>query len=259
MIITLTTDFGADSGYVGQVKGVLLARAPEARLVDLSHGIPAFDIAAAAMLLEDCAAVFPHGTTHLAVVDPGVGTLRRAVALEWKGQRFVGPDNGIFEPFLDTSAVHVIQRREIFRHPVSDVFHGRDLFAPAAAFLAKGALPAELGPPLEDPVRLKWPEIAWEPQQLRAPVLRADSFGNLQTRLRREFLPADVEPRVRLEKRDGEKVELPLRRAYGDVEPGELVALWGSNGRLEVAVAQGSAAKRLGFVPAEIWVEVAWG
>jgi S-adenosyl-L-methionine hydrolase (adenosine-forming) len=259
VIITLTTDFGADSGYVGQVKGVLLTRAPEAQLVDLSHGIPAFDVGAAAMLLEDCATAFPHGTTHLAVVDPGVGTQRRAVAVEWKGQRFIGPDNGIFEPFLDTGAVHVIQRREIFRHPVSDVFHGRDLFAPAAAFLAKGALPAELGPPLEDPIRLKWPEIEWEPQRLRAPVLRADSFGNLQTRLRREFLPADEEPRVRLEKQSGEKVELPLRRAYGDVERGQMVALWGSNGRLEVAVAQGSAAKQLQFAPAEIWVEVAWG
>ncbi len=157
MIITLTTDFGADSGYVGQVKGVLLGKAPAARLVDLSHAIPAFDIASAALLLEDCVGAFPESTVHLAVVDPGVGTARRALAVEWRGHRFVGPDNGIFEPFLEGAAVHLVQRRELFRHPVSDVFHGRDLFAPAAAFLARGGMPAELGPPVSDPVRLTWP------------------------------------------------------------------------------------------------------
>jgi S-adenosylmethionine hydrolase len=192
------------------------------------------------------------------VVDPGVGTARRALAIEWKGHRFVGPDNGIFEPFLDSAAVHLITRRELFRHPVSDVFHGRDIFAPAAAFLAKDRLPAELGPPVTDPVRLQWPEVEWEPNRLRAPVLRADSFGNLQTRLRREFVPADTEPVVTLEKRSGERLELPLRRTYGEVEPGELIALWGSNGRLELAEARGSAARRLQFEPAELWVELAW-
>lgn len=259
MIITLTTDFGADSGYVGQVKGVLLTKAPGVQLVDLSHAIPAFDIGAAALLLEDCIGAFPQGTVHLAVIDPGVGTERRGLALEWKGHRFVGPDNGLFEPFLDGGAVHVIQRRELYRHPVSDVFHGRDLFAPVAAFLARGSLPAELGPPVTDPVRLSWPEVEWEHQKLRAPVLRTDSFGNLQTRLRREFVPANTESRAVVVKRSGERVEVPLRRTYGEAEPGELLALWGSNGRLELAVSQGSAARALQFAPAEIWVELEWG
>lgn len=257
-IITLTTDFGPDSGYVGQVKGVLLARCAAA-LVDLSHAVPAFDVALGALLLEDCVGAFPDGTVHLAVVDPGVGTARRPLAIEWKGHRFVGPDNGLFEPFLDDAAVHAIQRRELFRHPVSDVFHGRDLFAPAAAFLARGGLPAELGPPVNDPVRLPWPEIAWEPQRLRAPVLRADSFGNLQTRLRRDFVPPDARATVTLD-RAGQREELGApRRTYGDAGVGELLALWGSNGRLEVAVRQGSAAERVGFLPgADCWVEVAW-
>lgn len=258
MLVSLTTDFGADSGYVGQVKGVILGRAPGAQLVDLSHAVPAFDIGAAALLLEDCVGAFPAGTVHLAVVDPGVGSARRPLALEWKGHRFVGPDNGIFEPFLDDAAVHVIQRRELFRHPVSDVFHGRDLFAPAAAFLAKGGMPAELGPPVSDPVRLAWPEVEWEHQKLRAPVLRVDSFGNLQTRLRREFVPANTEPRTVLVKADGERRELPLRRYYGEAESGELLSLWGSNGRLEIAVCQGSAAERLGYAPGELWVELEW-
>jgi len=240
------------------MKGVLATRVPGVALVDLSHNIPAFDISAAALLLEDCISAFPDGTTHLAVVDPGVGTSRRALAIEWKGHRFVGPDNGIFEPFLDSAAVHAIQRREIFRHPVSDVFHGRDIFAPAAAFLAKDRLPAELGPPVSDPVRLKWPEVEWEPQRLRAPIIRCDSFGNLQTRLRREYVPADRKISVTLEQQGGERTELPLRRAYGEVEMGELVALWGSNGRLEIAEARGSAARRLNFAPDELWVEVAW-
>lgn len=259
MIVSLTTDFGADSGYVGQMKGVVLTRAPGAALVDLSHGIAAFDVLAAALLLEDAVGAFPDGTVHLAVVDPGVGTARRPLALEWKGQRFVGPDNGLFEPFLEGAAVHVIQRRELFRHPVSEVFHGRDLFAPAAAFLAKGGLPAELGPPIHDPVRLSWPEIDWEPALLRAPILRADAFGNLQTRLRREFVPVDGEAVATLLADDGARTPLgPLKRCYGEAGPGEPLALWGSNGRLEVAVREGSAARRLGFPAKRLAVEVTW-
>jgi S-adenosylmethionine hydrolase len=260
MIVTLTTDFGGDSGYVGQLKGVLLTRAPGISLVDLSHALPAFDVAAGALLLEDAVGAFPDGTVHLAVIDPGVGSARRPLALEWKGQRFVGPDNGIFEPFLQGAAVHVVQRRELFRHPVSDVFHGRDLFAPAAAFLAKGGLPAELGPPVDDPVRLAWEEISWEPALLRAPILRADTFGNLQTRLRREFVPVDVEPVVTVLDAQGTRTPVgAVRRFYGEVAAGESLALWGSNGRLEVAVREGSAAAHFGFGrTGKLAVEVAW-
>ena len=258
-IITLTTDFGLGSPYVGQMKGVLLHRAPEAALVDLTHAIPAFDVRAAALTLGDAVSAFADGTVHLVVVDPGVGTARRPLVIAWRGHAMVGPDNGVFESFLDEGAVHVIARRDIFRQPVSDVFHGRDLFAPAAAFLARGGLPAELGPPVDDPVRLRWPQVVRQPHGARAPVLRADGFGNLMTRLSRADVPAEVRAVGLTGQPGGERLEIPLRRTYGEVAPGALVALFGSSGWLEVAVSQGSAAERLGAGAAELWVEVSWG
>jgi S-adenosylmethionine hydrolase len=270
MIITLLTDFGADSGYVGQVKGVLLSNAPSANLVDLSHSVPPFDVISGALLLEECVGAFPRGTVHLAVVDPGVGGERRALAMRWQDHFFVGPDNGLFEPFLEraeTEAVRVITRESIQRQPVADTFHARDVFAPAAAWLANGWSLPQLGAVVSDPVRLAWPATMHESKRVRAPLLRVDPFGNLQARLRREDVPVPAEalPKVRASVGMGHGPGEPfrslgtLKRFYAEARPGELMALWGSSGRLEVAQVQGSAEKTLGHTrerPA--WVSLEW-
>ena len=241
-IVTLTTDYGAGSGYPAQLKGVLLSALPDLRLVDVSHGVPPYDVLAAALLLEACVPAFPVEAIHLAVVDPGVGTARRGLCVvDPEGRTFVGPDNGLFTPFLGPGArafeladpAHVPQPRRA-------TFHGRDLFAPVAARLAAGLSPAALGPEVADPVRLDWPVAERSAGQVRGTTLAADHFGNLVTSIREVDL-AGAEVRAVL--CDGR----PARwvRTYGDGEPGELLALVGSGGRVEVAVRIGSAAAHL--------------
>lgn len=240
-IVTLLTDFGAGSGYPAQVKGVLLGILPEVRLVDLSHEVPPFDVLAGALLLEACAPRFPPGAVHLAVVDPGVGTERRPLCVvDAEGRRLVGPDNGLFTPFLGRGAraIH-LRDRALVPDPASSTFHGRDLFAPVAAWLAGGGAAERLGPEVPDPVRLDWPAAERRGDEVHGVVLLADPFGNLLTSLRAADLPPGP---LR-----AEIAGLPARlvRTYGEARPGELVALLGSSGRLEIAVREGSAARRL--------------
>src|SRR6266545_4062933 len=152
-LITLLTDFGAGSGYPAQMKGVILTIRPDATVVDLSHEVPHYDVLAGALLLEACAPRFPAHAVHLAVVDPGVGTGRRAMCLvDSSGRRFVGPDNGLFTPFLCGGRAHLIADRKVVPERVSATFHGRDVFAPAAAWLAGGGDPEAIGPAIVDPV-----------------------------------------------------------------------------------------------------------
>jgi S-adenosylmethionine hydrolase len=242
-LITLLTDFGAGSGYPAQMKGVILGRLPQARLVDLSHEVPHFDVLAGALLLEACAPRFPLHAVHCAVVDPGVGTPRRPLCLvDGAGRRFVGPDNGLFTPFLgDGARAFALENREVVPEPESATFQGRDLFAPVAAWLAGGGAPGRLGPPVPDPVRLRWPEPQHEAGGLRGEVLLADPFGNLLTSLRSVHLPSGPLA-VEVAGRPARVV-----RTYGDARVGELVALVGSSGRLEIAVREGSAARVLGL------------
>jgi len=241
-IITLTTDYGAGSGYPAQLKGVLLSARPDLRIVDLSHGVPAYDLLAGALLLEACVPAFPREAIHLAVVDPGVGTARRGVCVvDAEGRRLVGPDNGLFTPFLGPGArVHELSDPRHVPQPRSATFHGRDVFAPVAAALAGGLAPASLGPPVEDPVLLDWPLAERSAGQVRGVTLAVDPFGNLVTSIRECDL-AGAE--VRLALCDGR----PARwvRTFGDGQPGELLALVGSGGRVEVAVREGSAAGHL--------------
>jgi S-adenosylmethionine hydrolase len=244
-LLTLLTDFGAGSGYPAQLKGVLLSALPDARLVDLSHEVPAFDVLAGALLLEACLPWFPAEAIHLAVVDPGVGTGRRALCVVGPdGRRAVGPDNGLLSALLGPGAVaHLIVPGLAVPAPASATFHGRDLFAPAAAALARGLPPAALGPAVADPVRLAIPEAARRGAALEGETLAADPFGNLVTSIRVAALAGAAVRAAAVAGRPAAWV-----RTFGDAAAGELVAYAGSGGRVEVAVREGSAAARLGAV-----------
>jgi S-adenosylmethionine hydrolase len=226
------------------VKGVLLAALPDARLVDVSHEVPRHDVLAGALLLEACAPWFPRGAIHLAVVDPGVGTARRALCLvDPEGRRFVAPDNGLLTPFLGPGArAFAIAEGGAVPAPRFATFHGRDLFAPAVVLLARGEDPAAFGPAVDDPVRLPWPRAEVSPGEVRGETLGADPFGNVVTSIRVSDLPAGGAV-VR-----AEAGGRPARwvTTFGEGRPGELLALVGSGGRVELAVREASAAALLG-------------
>jgi S-adenosylmethionine hydrolase len=245
-LFTLLTDYGAGSGYPAQVKGVLLAALPDARVVDVSHDVPRHDVLAGALLLEACAPWFPRGAIHVAVVDPGVGTARRALCLvDPEGRRFVAPDNGLLTPFLGPGArVVALASDGLLPPPRTATFHGRDLFAPAAVLLARGEDPSALGPAVADPVRLPWPRADVSPGEVRGVTLAADPFGNVATSIRDTDLP-DGEGIARVEAGGREARWV---RTFGEGRPGELLALVGSGGRVELAVREASAADLLGGV-----------
>jgi len=234
-IITLLTDFGTVDGYVAEMKGVLLSLVPEVRLVDLTHGIPPGDIRAGAYALGRAWRTFPPGTVHLAVVDPGVGTARRALAVEAGGQRFVAPDNGLLSRVLEErefSALAIAVRAD-----AAPTFHGRDVFAPAAATLARGdTLEAAA---VADPVRLPAARLLRRGNAVVGEVVHVDRFGTLVTNIPAERIAADA--LVRLGAYD-----LPLRRTFGDVAPGDPVAFVGSGDTVEIAVRDGRADVVLG-------------
>jgi S-adenosylmethionine hydrolase len=241
LIVTLLSDFGADSGYPAQMKGVVLRAVPDARLVDLSHAIPAFDVLAGALMLEACVRAFPVDAVHLAVVDPGVGSARRAICVvDREGRRFVGPDNGLFTPFLAGARVRLLSAPGVVPVPASATFHGRDLFAPVAAWLAAGGDPAQLGPEVTDPVRLDWPHAERKGDEVHGRTLAADPFGNLVTSIREEDLAAPVQL-AWVGDRQARWV-----RTFAEGDQGQLIALLGSGGRVEIAVREGSAARLLG-------------
>lgn len=244
-IVTLTTDFGDGDYYVGAMKGVILGIAPEAQLVDISHQIPPQDVLAAAFVLRHAAREFPPGTVHLAVVDPGVGTRRRPLALQSGGHLWVGPDNGLFSFVLDRAdgRVHEIARADLGRPNPSSTFHGRDLFAPLAAHLCRGLDLADVGPPVADPVRLAESAPCKSTDRIAGHIVHIDGFGSLVSNI----AAADIAPwgsalRFRL----GDCVITELCRTYEDVESGAPLALIGSAGLLEIAVNRGHAARQLG-------------
>jgi S-adenosylmethionine hydrolase len=254
-IITLTTDFGTADGYVGAMKGVILSLALDATLVDISHAVPPQDVRHGARALATAAPFFPAGTIHVAVVDPGVGSARRGIALQTPSATFVGPDNGLFTPFMrERTACVALTNPATHRHPVSATFHGRDVFAPVAAHLANGLPLTELGPAVEDPLTLPNPQPRRLPDgRLRAEVIAVDHFGNLVTNVRPPAGQKGDAGDMRVEIGDQ---SVALRHTYADVTPGELLALIGSDGCLEIAAREGSAAERLGLgvgATVEVW------
>lgn len=247
-VVTFTTDFGVSDSYVGAMKGALLRRCPRATLVDVTHAVPRHDVLAGSVALERAVASFPDGTTHVAVVDPGVGTDRRVLVARWAWQTVVCPDNGLL-----TWAWRRHGRPEVYeltwRPPAghgevepSHVFHGRDILAPAAGLLAGGSAVEALARPLaDDPVLLDAAPAA----DLRrgGVVLHVDHFGNATTNVPAALLAGAPVRDVRA----GGRSLGPVRRTYQDVGPGEPLALVGSSGLLEVAVNRGSAADVLGI------------
>jgi S-adenosyl-L-methionine hydrolase (adenosine-forming) len=250
-IITFTSDFGLQDWFVAVVQGVLHGIAPEARIVDLNHMIPPGHIERAAFVLEAATPDFPVGTVHLAVIDPSVGTTRRAIAVAARGHFFVGPDNGLFEWALaDPNArVHELRDTRYFREPVSRTFHGRDVFAPVAAHIANGEPLERFGPAVRDPVRLDLHAPRRRDGELVGRVMFVDRFGNCLTNLTDTELGdafAMVQPE-RLDVIAAGRIVHGLARSYGDAETGALLAIVGSSGRLEIAQVGGDAAERLGL------------
>ena len=250
-IITFTSDFGHEDWFVGVIHGVLYGICPEARVVDLAHSIPPGNIGRAAFVLEAAAPDFPPGTLHLAVVDPGVGTDRRALAVRAHGQIFVGPDNGILEWALAApgAEAHALTEARYFREHVSRTFHGRDVFAPVAAHLACGVSIGKLGPRVSDPVRLEWAAPRVDDGTLLGRVAYIDRFGNVLTNLKTDFLAGTFPgvPEEQLEVAVSMRSIRGVSRSYGDAAVGAIVAVMGSSGRLEIAQVGGDAASRLGL------------
>lgn len=250
-IITFISDFGYEDWFVGVVHGVIHETCPSARVVDLNHAGQPGDIARAAFVLEAAAPDFPAGTVHLAVIDPGVGTSRRALAVKAHDQYFVGPDNGLLEWGLGDrrAVVHSLTDERWFRTPVSRTFHGRDIFAPVAAHLAQGVAIESFGPAIHDPVRLARRVPSLTDGELRGSIAFIDRFGNALTDITREMLDRAFGgvPGRRLETEVGGRTIEGIAASYGDAPIGTLVVIMGSSGRLEVAQVGGHAAMRFGF------------
>lgn len=251
-LVTLTTDFGTRDGYAGAVRGVIHALCPAARVVDIAHDLPPHDILHGAFVIASACPWYPEGTVHLGVVDPGVGGPRRALALRTRRHFYIGPDNGLFTlvfarqevvglRFFDADSLGLPEP-----HPT---FHARDLFAPAAAFLAGGKPFDALGWPASNPeqLNLRGPASRGE-GRLALAVLNVDRFGNVVLPLGPEDLAGlgqdPLRPGLGLA---GQAEPLPLRRAYVEGRPGEFFLLWGSAGFLELAQVERSAAEALGL------------
>jgi len=247
-VIALLTDFGTSDPYAGAMKGAILSVCPEATVVDVLHEVPAHDVAAGALALDAAHPYFPKGAVFVVVIDPGVGTARRAIAAEAGGRTFVAPDNGVLTLVLaahEAARVHAIENERLFRRPVSPVFHGRDVFGPVAAHLARG-LPLEgIGPKVEDPVRLAFPSPTRRGDGWEGAVLAVDRFGNMVTNLTASQLGPLLDDRAAMEVVVG-RTTVPVVLTYGEAPEGALCALVGSSGRLEVAANRARASDRLG-------------
>ena len=248
-IITLTTDFGMSDPYVAAMKGVLLRHCPSTLIVDLSHDIMPQDLIGAALFAEAAMPWFPEKTVHVFVVDPGVGTSRRAIAARAEGQYLVFPDNGLMTLLFRRLVVDEV--REVTMCPfipetVSRTFHGRDVFAPVAAWLALGHPLETLGPPANGLVELNFPTHSLDPGgAVCGEIIHIDHFGNCVTNIPADlFCAADAAHVVVVQKTER---TLPLRGTYADGASGEAIALAGSTGRMEIAVRDGNAAVTLGL------------
>ncbi len=246
-IITLLTDFGLIDPYVGIMKGVILSISAKANIIDITHQIPPGAIAQAAMVLEESYPFFPRGSIHVAIVDPGVGTSRRAILFVTENRFFLGPDNGLLWPIISShpngKIIHLTEKK-FFLPFISQTFHGRDIFAPVAAHLCKGVDPLKMGTIIDNPVRLSKPGIKKAEKVLVGMVTRIDNFGNLITNISerdlKEFL-GPFSPIIKI----SDIIIKKISRTYSDVEPGELLALIGSSGFMEISVNLGRACDRL--------------
>jgi hypothetical protein len=248
-IITLTTDFGLRDPYVAEMKAVILGICPEARIVDVSHGIAKFDVRMGAYTLACAAPYFPEETIHVAVVDPSVGTKRHSIIIQTKRARYVGPDNGLL--ILAASReniehVYEVTNREFMLPKTSNTFHGRDVFAPAAAHLANGIEPNRFGPEICKITMPSYAKTAIRKNMLLGEILHTDGFGNIITNFREEeFASAKAAEKIKV-KLENRKLELKRCRVYVEGQARKPIALIGSHGYLEISVNKGNAARMLG-------------
>ena len=255
-VITLLTDFGLRDGYPGVMKGVIWKIAPDVQIADITHTIQPQNIFQGALALARTAPFFPPGTIHVAVVDPGVGTHRRPLALHLGAHYFVGPDNGLFTLVLEQAATRgeVIQvihldQNSYWLPDVSRVFHGRDIFAPVAAHLARGVALDNMGTLIHDPIRLEIPHPESIPEGgWRGQVIEIDTFGNLSTDLDRSLLSPLGEIQVCIADRQIHG----LVNTFGDRTPGTLIALYGTAHDLVISVVNGNAAETLNVTIGEV-------
>lgn len=245
-IVTLTTDFGLKDPYVAEMKAVILQIRPNAVIVDITHEIDKFNIRMAAYILASAAPYFPQATIHVAVVDPGVGTKRRPIVIQTKHGFFIGPDNGILVLAAAKQGivrVHEITNPKLMLPHVSFTFHGRDIFAPAAAHLLNGVKPEEFGPEIRDVVQPEFAKVIEKNGMLIGEVLHVDGFGNVITNISRAELPHKDVKEVLTVDLVGCRLKLPFCQAYGEVGLHKPLSLIGSHGFLEIALNQGNAAK----------------
>ncbi len=242
-IITLLTDFGLSDHFVAAMKGVLLTVNPDLNLVDISHLVPPRDIFTGAFTLGQACFRFPPGSIHLAVVDPGVGTGRKALAVSAGGHSFVAPDNGLLTYVLESQeewTAYEITAEHYYCKPVSATFHGRDIFAPIAAWISRGIPLHQLGPELQNPVRLRIPAVKKVQDALiQGLIISVDHFGNLITNLKPEDVPRSFRILA------GQKEITAIHGTYGEGKAGEVFVVPGSTGYLEIVAKDGSAASLL--------------
>lgn len=259
MLITLTTDFGPSSPYVAAMKGVILSINPDVRLVDITHAIRPQQIHEGAQILAETTPLYPANAIHVAVVDPGVGTQRDIVCVEFPWGKYVCPDNGLLSRLAERSEptmMVTVKAERFFRERVSTTFHGRDIMAPVAAHLSLGLDPAELGPSHQSLTQLDWRGAVKVANQITGEIVSIDSFGNLVTNISREMLagvPNDESVAIRCDDHETRSIFA----TYAEQPPMTLVAVIGSNDQLELAIVDDNAKIMLG-VDVGTPVEVVW-
>ena len=250
-IITLTTDFGLNDHFVGTMKGVILNIVPEAEIVDISHAVQPYDVLDGALTIAQSYAYFPTAAVHVVVVDPGVGTARRPIIASSEQHHFVAPDNGVLSLiYAREERMHVrhVTSQHYFQQPVSNTFHGRDIFAPVAAYLAKRVDSEKFGEIVDDYVRFNAPRPKpVDARTMRGVVLKVDRFGNLITNITPQDVPMLFQQNPPAFKIVVGKREIgEIKSAYSEGEPGEIFAILGSMGYVEISTNRGSAAQAIG-------------
>ena len=247
-IITLTTDYGTSEHLVGTLKGVILNVNPDAKIVDVTHGVTPFDVLDGALAIASVYRYFPPHTIHVVIVDPGVGTERRPLLVRANAQYFLAPDNGVLSIVYEQSEdaiVRALTAEHYFLHPVSQTFHGRDVFAPVAGWLSKTFQPASMGDEITDYKRFSLPKPKAENGVLKGVILKVDHFGNLMTNFTAGDIPEGVLKSATVQMTVNEREIKRLVANFAQGEPNEPVAIIGSSGYIEIAVNKGSAARLL--------------
>lgn len=249
-IITLTTDYGTNDHLVGTLKGVILKINPEVSIVDITHNVAPFDLLDGALAIGAAYSYFPPRTIHVVVVDPGVGTDRRPLLVTAENQYFVAPDNGVLSAVYEREENVVVRHataEHYFLQPVSNTFHGRDIFAPIAAWLSKGWQTASMGEPIADFKRFALPRPKTAEGVLKGIVMRVDAFGNLVTNFKREDLPEASPENGTLHLQVGNQQVSRLVATFAQGNAGEAIAYLGSSGYIEIGINKGNASRTLGI------------